>query len=515
MVQFHKNRFESSRPDNELQSMIIHFVGAHCTDATHGKDLLSILGFFRHEPKKGDQDDGMSFYDMTPRQIAKQLFIIDHSYFRKIPLYEFLDRNFLKSMGDHSEIRKFCKWFNKFSCFVSSSILQTTLTTNRTKLINRFIVMAYKCMEIRDFSASMAIVSGLQCASIKRLRASWHNITVKSLNMYNELDHLYSMNHNFHNYREHLNNINGSRFIPILAVIERDLIHIEEGNNKFFSSQNIINFERCSMISEQLLMIFNCQNCTVPYIPFSNFQIQFDEINLLDEDEMWDISKLLEPYDEVKNIPAPVFSKRKAILEFGNHIRGDFKEAIQDLRETKNEIENNYESLLQSFSPRRNLTPSSSSPKLSDKKRKFTRSKSLTNSRDGYDLLTPVSRFDTKDVQDKHKEIMGQRKRKSCSERLDDGTIKKMYQKSSTTSDLSVSTTSRSGSRLLPPPLRVDSPLVTSPPKLSSRRRSLPLREDFQLPPDSFQREDESAGDVFCALLDYASENGVLPTESN
>lgn len=493
--------------------MIIHFVGANCTDPDHGKDLLSILGHFRQETKKGDQDDGMPLNEMTPKQVAKQLFIIDHNYFHSIALHEFLDRNFLKSIGD-SELRKFCKWFNKLSCFVSSSILQTTLTTNRTKLINRFIVMAYKCMEIRDFSASMAIVSGLQCASIKRLRASWHNITVKSLNMYNELDSLYAMCNNFHSYREHLKNINNSRFIPILAVIERDLIHIEEGNDKFFSSKNIINFERCSMIAEQLSTIYNCQNSNVPFIGFTNFQEQFDLISFLDEDEMWDISKLLEPYDEVKNIPAPAFSKRKALLEFGNHIRGDFKEAIQDLKETKNELENNYESLLQSFSPRRINSPNNQSP---NRKRKFSRSRSLVNSRD-LDILshsTPSSRIDTREILEKQSYLQSQRKQKSSSERFDDSTLRRTTLYSPLTEDNNPpkNTTNRSGSRILPPPLRVDSPSSPEPSKFFTRRRSLPLRENFQLAPNSFQREDDASGDVFCALLDYANENGVIVNE--
>ena len=121
ITHYHPRRFVSQGTHN----MLIEFVHQNCMDSVCGSELLRLLGQIQKatRPTKTEQDDGMALEEMTPKQVAKQLFLIDLGFLKKIPLDMFLDEKFLKQRAN-SPLRDFSDWFNKRSSYVSSSILQ-------------------------------------------------------------------------------------------------------------------------------------------------------------------------------------------------------------------------------------------------------------------------------------------------------------------------------------------------------------------------------------------------------
>lgn len=115
-----------------------------------------------------------------------------------------------------------------------------------------------KCHEYRNYSAVMAIMSGLQAISVHRLTHTW-NVRVqrnssksyisqivlakeKTKAMFETLQNFVSREGNFPNLRSaHMKG--QSPMIPYLGIILQDMLFVDEGN-KNFDANGYINFQK-------------------------------------------------------------------------------------------------------------------------------------------------------------------------------------------------------------------------------------------------------------------------------
>ena len=70
-------------------------------------------------------------------------------------------------------IKRLAGTFNQLSKWVVHSILQYTQEEDRGWVIQQFIITAHHCLTYRNFSSTMAIVSGVTAPPIKRLERTW------------------------------------------------------------------------------------------------------------------------------------------------------------------------------------------------------------------------------------------------------------------------------------------------------------------------------------------------------
>ncbi|EGC38273.1 hypothetical protein DICPUDRAFT_53443 [Dictyostelium purpureum] len=204
-------------------------------------------------PPKIKNGSEVSFKDLDPTEVARQLTLFESDLFRKIGAKECLGQAWNKQDKEEKapNIVNFIKRFNQVSSWVATEILRQEKLKDRVSYIKRFILLAQKCRELNNFNATMEILSGLQNSSVYRLRKTWERIEAKPIlkNTYDELMSLMSSNANYKNYMQELHNIHPP-CIPYLGVYLTHLTFIEDGmKNHLNQDEEIINFEKCRKIS--------------------------------------------------------------------------------------------------------------------------------------------------------------------------------------------------------------------------------------------------------------------------
>ena len=284
------------------------------------------------------ENDSTCIAEFTPKDLARQLCAIEFRLFKQIRLHDLVDKRFEKGLS--SALNECSKWFDILGAYLTSCILLTGKVASRTALINRFISIAHKCVELKNYNTAMSLFSALQNPGIQRLKATWRDVSMKALSQYQELNQVFSVDSNFRYYRNLLKNSNPP-CIPVLSLVQHDLIFIEEANEKFLSSdKKIINFERCYLLYKAIIDIFTFQQSQYSFMEIKDFHIEFTKITRLDSKVLYNLSNLLEPRETVKHIPAPVLSKRKQIIEFKNSFRDNDKKLAAE-RAAKELTENN------------------------------------------------------------------------------------------------------------------------------------------------------------------------------
>ncbi len=90
---------------------------------------------------------------------------------------------------------------------------------HRVVLVNRFLIIAQKCLELQNFNAVMEILSGLESSPVQRLKQTWmviyahgqdlwskinysyQNLPRKAWDLFDELNELMSIPQNFKKFR--------------------------------------------------------------------------------------------------------------------------------------------------------------------------------------------------------------------------------------------------------------------------------------------------------------------------
>ena len=262
-----------------------------------------------------------------------QFCIIDKKFLRDIPLHEFLEDSFLKSESGATAskaISNFVQWHNCQSAFVTRTILMAENVQERAKLISKFIKVAHGCLEVKNYSSSMAIFSGLNRSYIDRLKMSWSGVPMKVVKKNQSLNQTFSVDGNFQCYRDSIKSVS-SPCIPVLSIIHRDLIYIAEGNPDYVGEdKKLINFEKYAMIAQQLLKIKEYQNSRYQFIEKINIRKEIESLPFMSEDELWELSMSIEPNlvgtgDGVNPVirvnTGGVGKIRQTFFDFGNSLK--------------------------------------------------------------------------------------------------------------------------------------------------------------------------------------------------
>ena len=180
--------------------------------------------------------------------------------------------------------------FEKLAYIIKNeSLIKKHKKSQLKKLLIKFITIAYKFYEMRNFHALFAFMAGLNTSSIIRLKNIWL-IKEKYLNMFNEMDNFVSTRRNFSVYRSFINNnknnnmnIGNFPIIPYLGIIISDIKHATESNIIDSKNQkinfNILNGILCIINSFDLFKRYNCNIITNKYILeyLDNILISHDE----------------------------------------------------------------------------------------------------------------------------------------------------------------------------------------------------------------------------------------------
>jgi len=148
----------------------------------------------------------------------------------------------------------------------------------------------------RNYSSAAQITTGLRHHSVSRLKNLKESLSQKTENKLEKLVELFSPASNYSVYR---NLSTESPCLRFLAVYQRDIRFICDGNSLFLGkNENIYNMERIIMIAEcynKLGMAYPKKSYKYDIKPDIEFQERLSQLKTISEDDLFTLSFISEP----------------------------------------------------------------------------------------------------------------------------------------------------------------------------------------------------------------------------
>lgn len=182
--------------------------------------------------------------------------------------------------------------FNHTSGWVISTILREEAQKLRYKVFEKFIKIAQRLADMRNFNSCFAILSGLNSVAIYRLKMTRKCSLTKT---YQCLTELTSSAQGYKNLRDKLISSAGHPCVPYLGLFLRDLIYINDNLVETSKHTWLINFFYCYHLADVIGEIRSFQEVAYTIREISGFIEMATDHFVLDKDDEYKISLYYEP----------------------------------------------------------------------------------------------------------------------------------------------------------------------------------------------------------------------------
>lgn len=235
------------------------------------------------------------FSEMSCSQIAEQLTLVEHQCFQQISLSEFA------KMAWKSKEAKKCApnildsiaRFNMVGQWVSTEIVTAGSLKQRALAIERFIQLAQRFVELKNYNALMEMLAGLNRGSVQRLKKTWSAVASSAVENFQELNSIMDPKHNFKNYRDIIKrSLNGAPCLPYIGMYLRDITFIEDGNDDKVG--DLVNYEKIQMLAKLYKEVLYLQKGRYPFVE-DDLQNYFKKLLTTPEELLYKHSQTIEP----------------------------------------------------------------------------------------------------------------------------------------------------------------------------------------------------------------------------
>ncbi|KAL6068111.1 hypothetical protein QOT17_008359 [Balamuthia mandrillaris] len=199
-----------------------------------------------------------AFAELAPLDVADEMTRIDFALFQRVKEREFLNLSWKDPNPNVAKnIKRIVERANRVSFWVATTIVTCRDLVARVSLLKRFLILAERCRELRNFNTLMVILGGLNLHPVSRLKRTWKMLPEKYLVLFARLEQLMENKQNYKNYREALKDTSEAEApgtVPYIGVYLRDLVFIEEGNPTILEN-GLINFEKLLMIAKTIVEV--------------------------------------------------------------------------------------------------------------------------------------------------------------------------------------------------------------------------------------------------------------------
>uniref|UniRef100_A0A674A116 Ral guanine nucleotide dissociation stimulator n=1 Tax=Salmo trutta TaxID=8032 RepID=A0A674A116_SALTR len=289
---------------------------------------------FATQEESGFEDElpALNFLFFDPIMVAEQFTLMDADLFKKVVPYHCLGGIWSQRDKKGKEhlaptIRATVAQFNCVTnCVITTCLSNPCLKpTQRARLVERWIEVARECRILKNFSSLRAILSGLQCNSLHRLKRTWDEVSRENFRTFRELSEIFSDDNNYSLSRELLVKEGTSKFatleinpkraqrrhqqqrdlgvmqgtIPYLGTFLTDLVMMDTAM-KDYTESGLINFEKRRKEFEVIAQIKLLQLASNNYsfTQDSFFREWFSGVERLSEAESYTLSCEIEPLSE-------------------------------------------------------------------------------------------------------------------------------------------------------------------------------------------------------------------------
>ncbi|XP_031199629.1 ral guanine nucleotide dissociation stimulator-like 3 isoform X3 [Mastomys coucha] len=149
--------------------------------------------------EKGPGSEGPELLDFSVDEVAEQLTLMDVELFLRVRSCECLgsmwsQRDRPGAAGVSPTVRATVAQFNAVTGCVLGSVLAVPglAASQRAQRIEKWIRIAQRCRDLRNFSSLRAILSALQSNPIYRLKRSWGAVSREPLSVFRKLSQIFS-----------------------------------------------------------------------------------------------------------------------------------------------------------------------------------------------------------------------------------------------------------------------------------------------------------------------------------
>ncbi|XP_054983815.1 ral guanine nucleotide dissociation stimulator-like 3 [Sorex araneus] len=266
--------------------------------------------------------EGPELLDFSVDEVAEQLTLLDVELFSRVRPWECLgsvwsQRDRPGAAGTAPTVRATVTQFNTVTGCVLGSVLGEPglAAPQRAQRLEKWICIAQRCRELRNFSSLRAILSALQSNPIYRLKRSWGAVSREPLSTFRKLSQIFSDEDNHLSSREILSQDEASEGpqdedtpsgspastpppgpVPYLGTFLTDLVMLDTALPDMLEG-DLINFEKRRKEWEVLARIQQLQKrcdryCLSPRPPvLAALRAQ----RQLSEEQSYRVSRVIEP----------------------------------------------------------------------------------------------------------------------------------------------------------------------------------------------------------------------------
>ncbi|KAI9265877.1 ras guanine nucleotide exchange factor domain-containing protein [Helicostylum pulchrum] len=302
------NATKQSYPPSSISRSLATTSGGRWTTSL-GNQLLasSFISTFRQNKSEKDQagHNYKLFIKASDTSIADQLTWIESELFSKIKSREFVRNIWNSPVNDNKRssllscnntVLASIAHFNFISAWVVTVIVTQSRLSKRVALLQKFMSIAVHLRNLNNYNTLMAILAGINSASVLRLKQTRQAILTKKIyKQFQSLEKLMSTDKSFSSYRMALKaSSSGTPGIPYLGIHTQDLVSLAEAN-KDFRADGSIHWEKFRLMGETIMatMKFKCPSYTIE--PDAKLLALIADTYILSEDDQYKMSTAVEP----------------------------------------------------------------------------------------------------------------------------------------------------------------------------------------------------------------------------
>jgi len=291
-----KSKLKSPKGDDPRKELQKHKTSTAIQKA-QGIAFNQILNPLKRVTRHAKRRD-ISFLNLHPKEISRQMALLEHLLFKKIKPNEILHTSWKKTNKAEvaPNVTNLIEWFNRMTNWVSREIVVTPNLKQRVAVVKRFIQIAKYCKDINNFMGMTEIVSAINSPCVSRLKQTFESLGKKDKETYKEMEELVlNPVHNFSKYRDIINSLSISVFpvVPYLGVMLSDLISIAELPNK--DKEGLINFKKMRRITSNVELIIRLQQYAYEFEEVPEITDFLKTTKMYPEKDLFNYSKLCEP----------------------------------------------------------------------------------------------------------------------------------------------------------------------------------------------------------------------------
>ncbi|CAF0930895.1 unnamed protein product [Adineta ricciae] len=269
-----------------------------------------------------DQIEDLDVFLFDMKELSDQITLICSNYFRAITSQELLYR--LPNLYNLQNYMKFLDKVLGFWC--KRSILETSNLEERVAVTERFIQIAIRTYEKKNFAAVFALIFGGIIDLEKSLPHTWDRLSKQSRTFVTLVDDMLGEDSHFKLYFEKLRQ-SPLPVVPFIANNQTRIAQMKEKHNMIVlpTGEILINFRKFQQIGEHLSEIQQYQNMPYDIQPNYDIQRELKRLNPMrnfpDENTFQNYLVTLKEQIEPVDQPPKVFPTRRPTSAWRSHSR--------------------------------------------------------------------------------------------------------------------------------------------------------------------------------------------------